>query len=85
MISNELLSVLCCPETKKPLEVAGGDLVDQINQKIASGELKTRNGSKVTQEIDSGLICRDGKYLYAIRQDIPIMLIEESIPLEGLK
>ena len=81
MISNELLSILCCPETKQELTVADAPLIEKINQKIASGLLKTRGGEAVTQPIDGGLIRADKQFLYAIRSDIPIMLIDEAIPL----
>jgi uncharacterized protein YbaR (Trm112 family) len=32
--------------------------------------------------IDSGLVREDKRYVYPIRQDIPIMLIDEAIPFE---
>jgi uncharacterized protein YbaR (Trm112 family) len=31
--------------------------------------------------MNGGLIREDGKYLYPIRKDIPIMLIDEALPL----
>ena len=34
--------------------------------------------------MDGGLVREDGRYLYAIRNDIPIMLVEQAIPLEGI-
>lgn len=34
-------------------------------------------------ETGNGLICRQCKLLYEIRDDIPIMLIEEAKPIEG--
>ena len=84
MISNELLSILCCPETKQDLAVASASLIEKINQKIGKHELKTRGGEAVTQKIEGGLIRADKQYLYAIRGDIPIMLIDEAIPLAGI-
>jgi hypothetical protein len=32
---------------------------------------------------DRGLICRADRLVYPIRDDIPIMLVEEAIPLEA--
>ncbi|MFA5167867.1 MAG: Trm112 family protein [Candidatus Omnitrophota bacterium] len=83
MISGELLSILCCPETKQGLTVADASLIEKINHKIEKHELKTRNGKAVDQKIDGGLVRADKRYLYAIRGDIPIMLIDEAIPLAG--
>jgi uncharacterized protein len=36
----------------------------------------------VTELLDGGLVRSDRKILYPIREDIPVMLIEEGIPLE---
>ena len=84
MLSNELIAILCCPETKQDLSVADASLVEKINQKIGKGELKNRGGVIVAQKIEGGLVRSDKKYLYAIRQDIPSMLIDEAIPLAGI-
>jgi uncharacterized protein YbaR (Trm112 family) len=84
MIDEELLKILCCPETKKDLFLAEKELISKINDKIEKGELKNRGQEVIKEKIDSGLIREDKKYLYPIREDIPIMLIDEGIPLEGL-
>jgi len=84
MISNELISMLCCPETKQPLTVADASLIEKVNQKIEKRELKTRGGDEVLQKIDSGLVREDKQCLFAIRGDIPVMLINEAIPLQNL-
>lgn len=84
MISNELLSILCCPETKQDLSIADVSLIEKINQKIEKKELKTHQGQTVVKKINSGLVRADKKFLYAVRDDIPVMLIDEAIPLAGL-
>ena len=81
MIDRELLEILACPETKEPVALAESELVDRINAAIAAGKVKNRGGEQVTDAIDGGLIRGDGRYLYPIRDEIPIMLIEEAIPL----
>jgi uncharacterized protein YbaR (Trm112 family) len=83
MIDKALLDILVCPETKQEVQPAGSGLIKQINQKIEAGNLKNRNGEQVTEKIDGGLVREDKKFLYPIRNDIPIMLIEEAIPLDG--
>ena len=83
MIDPELLKILCCPETKQDVAVADSSLIEKLNQKIESGQLKNRGGEAVDEKIDGGLIRSDQKYLYPIRDDIPIMLIAEGVSLEG--
>jgi len=57
----------------------------KINTLIENGELLNRSKQKVTEKIDGGLIQKDDrKYLYPIRDEIPILLIDESIALEGV-
>jgi len=84
MIDPELLEILCCPETKEDVSLADSSLIEKINQLITSGSIKNRGGELVNEKIDSGLLRADGKYLYPIRESIPIMLIEEALPVAGL-
>jgi uncharacterized protein YbaR (Trm112 family) len=84
MVDQELLDMLCCPETKEDVSLAESGLVEKLNAKIDAGQLKNRGGEIVKEKMDSGLIRADRKVLYPIREDIPIMLIDEAIPLEGL-
>ena len=81
MIDKELLKIMCCPETHQPLEFADEETVKRINSEIKSGRIKNRAGEIVREEIDGGLIRSDKKYLYPVRKGIPIMLIDEAIPL----
>ena len=83
MIDPELLKIMCCPETHQPIELAETTLVNDLNAKITAGQLKNRSGQPIKERIDAGLIRSDKKFLYPIRQDIPIMLIDEAIPLVG--
>ena len=81
MIDQELLDILACPENKTPVHLADQALIDEINSKIETGEVKNRGGAAVLKKIDGGLVREDGAYLYPIEDDIPIMLIDEAIPL----
>ena len=85
MIDRELLEILACPETKEPIHVAEQPLVDELNARIERGELTNRSGARVERKIDGGLVREDRKYLYPIEDEIPIMLIDEAIPLEGIE
>jgi uncharacterized protein YbaR (Trm112 family) len=54
-IDKELLEILACPVSKKPLELS---------------------------EDGKFLICKESKLVYKIEDDIPIMLVDEAIPLD---
>ncbi len=82
MINKELLDILCCPETKQDVTYVEGEIIDKINTAIKNGTVKNRGNQKVKEPIDAGLLREDRKYLYPIREDIPIMLIDEGIPFE---
>ncbi len=81
MLDPELKKLLCCPETHQDLHEAESTLISRLNDQIGEGVLKNRAGRAVTQKLDGGLIRADGKFLYPIRSDIPVMLIDEAIPL----
>ena len=83
-IDKELLAILCCPDTKQDVALADEALIAKLNDRIGKGELKNKAGQPVTEKLDGGLLRADKKILYPIREDIPIMLIEEGIPVEGL-
>ena len=79
MIDKELLEILVCPETGEPLEEADREIIDRLNELVETGTLVDRSGEPVSEKIEGGLICRGGKYLYPVRENIPILLIESSI------
>jgi uncharacterized protein YbaR (Trm112 family) len=83
MIDPELLKILCCPETHQNLQPAQPALLAQLNHQIEAGALRNRGGQPLKDKLDAGLVRADGKFLYPIRQSIPIMLVEEAIPLGG--
>jgi len=81
MVDAELLEILACPEDKTPVRLADQTELDALNERIRAGDLKNRGGEAVSDEVSEGLIREDGKFLYPVRDDIPIMLIDEAIPL----
>lgn len=81
MIEQNLLEILVCPETKQPLRVADEGLLTKLNGAIEAGTVTTRGGEPVTTPLSEALVREDGGALYPVRDDIPIMLIDESIPL----
>jgi len=80
-VSQELLDILVCPETRRPVALADGQTIASLNEKIRAGTLRNRGGLKVEKELTEGLLREDGKVLYPVDDGIPIMLIDESIEL----
>ena len=84
MVDAQLLEILCCPETKQDLVLASSSLVDDLNRRIEAGTLKNRVGETIREKMEAGLVRADKKFLYPIREDIPIMLIDEAISLDAV-
>jgi uncharacterized protein YbaR (Trm112 family) len=81
MVDPELLSLLCCPETHQELRLAGAELLEQLNRRISARNLQNRSGNVVSEILVEGLLRKDGKVLYPVRNSIPVMLVEEGITL----
>ena len=81
-LDKDLLAMLCCPETKQAVALADEQLIQKVNGAIERGALKNKAQKPVTEKLDGGLIRSDNKILYPVREDIPVMLIDEGIPLD---
>ncbi len=81
MVDSRLLEILCCPETRQDVALAPESLIAELNARVEAGTLVNRAGQPVREKLEAGLLRADGKVLYPIREDIPVMLVEEAIPL----
>ena len=81
MLHPDLIKILCCPETRQPLALADAAQIERINDQIQRGQLRNRASQPVTERLDGGLLRQDGKFLYPIREEIPVMLVDHAIPL----
>jgi len=84
-IDKDLLAILCCPETKQALTEADSSLIRRLNDGIKSRQLQNAGKQVVTEPVEGGLLRADSKILYPIRENIPVMLIEEGIPLSQIQ
>ena len=78
-ISEMLLSILVCPDSKQPVRMGESGLVQKLNEAIATGALKNVAGTPVQEKLTAVLVREDGAIAYPIRDDIPVMLVEEGI------
>ena len=76
--------MLCCPETRQPVRLADSALLNQLNERIAARGLLNRARRSVSETLSEGLVRSDGKILYPVRNDIPVMVVEEGIPLDNV-
>lgn len=82
MIRPELLKILVCPENHAPLELASSELLEKINRAVAAGTLTNRAGRKLERPLDGALVREDNTIVYPIVDEIPMMLVDEAIPLD---
>jgi uncharacterized protein YbaR (Trm112 family) len=85
MVSKELLDILVCPEHRTPLSPADERLLAAVNRAVAAGSLKNRGGDRVEKAIEEGLVRDDRAVLYPVIDGIPIMLVDEAIPLDQVE
>ena len=83
MVDPELLQILVCPETRQPVRPAEADVLTRLNSAIEAGTVVNQGGQEVREPIEEGLVREDGKVLYPVREEIPIMLIDEAIALDA--
>ena len=83
IIDKDLLAILCCPDTKQDVSLADEALIATLNEAMRRGQLKNKANKLVTEPLDGGLIRSDRTMLYPIRENIPVILIEEGIPLQA--
>jgi len=78
-VDGKLLEILCCPVSKTPLTMLGQGKLDKLNKAIADGEALYIDSEKVTTPLQEGLITEDGKVIYAVQDNIPVLLEEKGI------
>ena len=78
-IDRKLLEILRCPITKQQVFPLTEQQLVAINRAIEKGSVVHADGSKVDDQLNEGLITENRNRVYRIKQDIPIMLEDESI------
>lgn len=78
-INQDLLEILCCPETKVPVEVLPAEKLAKLNERISAGGVVYKDGSAVDKPLQEGLITEDNQTVYRVDDDIPVMLVDQGI------
>ncbi len=81
-MDKKLLSILCCPVTRRELKVAKPELLKRLNAAIEEGRVKNRDGTVLSDPVSEALVTADGKLLYPVANGIPVLLEGESINAE---
>jgi uncharacterized protein YbaR (Trm112 family) len=79
-VKEDLLEILCCPISMERLHVVDAAILAKVNERIASGEVLHEDGETASEPLEEALATESGQRLYAIKDSIPIMLVDESIP-----
>jgi uncharacterized protein YbaR (Trm112 family) len=83
-MDKKLLSILCCPITRKGLSPARKDLLAAVNAAIDAGKLQNHDGDVLNSALQEALVTDDGKTLYPIDDGIPVLLEGEAVSLDQL-
>jgi uncharacterized protein len=78
-LDKKLLEILVCPTTKVPVKLLAKDRLEILNRVVETGEVRHADGSPVSAPLEAALITEDGRTLYPIDDDIPIMLEDQAI------
>ncbi len=78
-MDKRLLDILCDPVSRTPLKLLSRSQLDVLNRAVRDEHLQTTAGNPVTAELAAGLISVDGKVIYRIDDDIPVLLADEAI------
>ena len=84
-MDRKLLDLLVCPATRQPLALLDKPGLEALNRAIAPGSVKRVDDAPQTGTIREALITRDRKTLYRIDDSIPVLLIEEGIPVAAVE
>ena len=81
MIDASLVDILRCPESGQRVILAPIGLVQHLESLRLKGTLRNVCNTLVQETIQAGLVRQDGARFFLIRDNIPVMLSEESIEI----
>ena len=84
MVDPSLVELVRCPQERRPLQLAGGDLLSRLNEAIRAGQVTNVAGVRVETPLDGGLVRDDGVLLYPIFNEISVLMSDEAIQLDQI-
>lgn len=83
VVESDLLAILVCPENHQPLVEMESAALERLNERLASGELKNRDGAVVKGPLEGALLRAGEDVVYPVERGVPVLLVKEGIPLAG--
>lgn len=80
-MDESFLSLLRCPRTGGELRLAGAEELAVYNEGVREGRLSNAGGEKVAPAMEGALVSECGRWLYPVQEGIPVLLVEEAVPL----
>lgn len=85
MLNDKLIPRLRCLKSGSQLELLDEDDLKKLNHAIEEGGIFNQLGQRVEKKLDDGLVNQDRSVVYAVFNQIPQLILDESISLEQLK
>jgi len=83
-MDKRLLDIICCPVTRLPLELLDAERLSRLNAAIAAGQVVNQGEKQVEERFLEALVTRDGRFVYPVRDGIPVLLESECVELKRL-
>lgn len=80
-MDESFLSLLRCPRTGGELRLAAAEELAGYNEGVREGRLSNAAGQKLRQKMEGALLSECGRWLYPVHEGIPVLLVEEAVPL----
>ena len=78
-LNPKLFERIRCPVSGQALALADDDMVKALNEKIESGKVFDVGDEEVVDRVDALLVRDDNEVLYAVRDDIPVLIGDRGI------
>jgi uncharacterized protein YbaR (Trm112 family) len=79
MLTDKLIEILACPETKQPLRRATGEELRLLEELHSRGELVKVSGELAREAPVAALVREDARIAYPVVEGIPTLLVEEAL------